>query len=387
MHKIYTKILISFIISIFMLHGYIQSTFALYDPLSRPNNMMGIHILFNSELGESAEFVNSKGGEWGYVTIPIQMGDYDLIKWQSFMDEARSKKVIPIIRLVTDPYWANTHVWRKPQTDDIIDMANFLNSLVWPTENRYVIVFNEMNRYDEWGGQAPNPQEYADILDTTINIFKERSQDFYMIMGGLDNAAPNEIGKYMDSYVYLQKMAEYKPEVFKKMDAFSSHSYPNPGFSMPPSDNLPEGTSTYKFEYDFIANIAGQKKPVFITETGWDNTKVSDETIAQYYKETFENIWGKDKDKIVAVTPFLLRSHGGFDQFSFIKNEQKTPYYTVLYNLPKIAGNPVLVAPPQQNTNLALAYHEISLSTQQAAPLQQDMSFALKEYFKTVLGL
>src|SRR5437899_511269 len=59
------------------------------DPLAVPNNKFGIHILFQHELTQAAKLVNTNGGDWGYVIIPIQAGDRDIVKWQSFMDEAK----------------------------------------------------------------------------------------------------------------------------------------------------------------------------------------------------------------------------------------------------------------------------------------------------------
>lgn len=361
---------------------------AIYDPLEKPNNMFGVHILFDSELKEASELINSNGGEWGYVTVPIQMGDYNIEKWQKFMNEAKANKIIPIVRLMTDPYWVNTHVWRKPSQMDIIDMANFLNSLNWPIENKYVIVFNEMNRYDEWGGEFPNPKEYTDIFDFTIQVFKDRSPDFYMIMGGLDNAAPNDGVKHMNSFTYLEKMAEHNPEVFKKMDGFSSHSYPNPGFEQPPSDSDKMGTSTYKFEYDFIAQVAGEPKPAFITETGWDARKLSNHKISEYYKYVFEEIWSKDADKIVAVTPFLLKSHGGFDEFSFIVGDQKTEYYNGFKSLSKIAGKPNLNTNPIGGQfSMTPDVKGIEQVQPNSIPSPLNMAQPLKDYFKLILGI
>lgn len=364
-----------------------RNSFALYDPLSRPNNMFGIHILFPQELDDASKLVNSSNGEWGYVTIPIQMGDYDLDKWQDFMDQAREKKLIPIIRLMTDPYWANTNVWRKPNEYDIIDMANFLNSLNWPTENRYVIVFNEMNRFDEWGGSFPDPHEYSDLLNYTIDIFKERSKDFFIIMGGLDNAAPNDGVKYESNYAYLESMIGYNTEVFKKLDGFSSHSYPNPGFSQPPSDSERMGVATYRYEYDMISQAAGKKVPVFITETGWDAHIVSQDTIAKYYKETFENIWGKDSDKIVAVTPFLLRSHGGFDQFSFFINDTQSKYYHVIHDLPKIAGKPIMTQYSPKILSESTIVKGISNIDPTRPPAQPILPEFVTDYFKEILDM
>ena len=318
---------------------------AFFDPLSRPNNFSGIHILFPSELSQAAHLVNSSNGAWGYVTIPIQKGDMDLVKWQDFMDESKKLKLIPIVRLATQADRTNTAVWAKPTATDILDFANFLSSLNWPVENRYIIVFNEMNRFDEWGGEAPNPIEYTGLLLYTSETFKERSQNFYIIMGGLDNAAPNDRIKYMNNFVYIREMEKANPEIFKKIDGFSSHSYPNPGFIAPPLSNKLMGVTTYQYEYNLINSFSDKKVPVFITETGWDSSKLAESVVADYFKQAYDNFWNKDKDKIVAITPFLLNSSGGaFDVFSFVKEGRQTQYYKLNAQMEKTKGEPLLEA-------------------------------------------
>ena len=316
---------------------------AVYDPLEKPNNFFGIHILFPSELNEASNLVNSTDGQWGYVTIPIQTTDKDLKKWQIFMDEAREKKLIPIVRLATEPLYSNTSVWRKPDEADIIDFANFLNSLEWPVENRYVIIYNEVNRFDEWGGEAPNPQRYGELLSFAYDTFKRRSEDFYIIMAGLDNASPNDRVKYMDNMVFIEEMIETNPEVINKIDGFSSHSYPNPAFSQPPSSTKLMGTATYKYEYELINRNSSKKIPVFITETGWTSDSLSDEQVSSYYNTAYKDVWGQDKDKIVAITPFLLNSTGGqFENFSFIINGEKSKHYESTKSMGKTSGSPLL---------------------------------------------
>jgi hypothetical protein len=164
-------------------------------------------------------------------------------------------------------------------------------------------------------------------------------------MGGLDNASPNDRVKYMDNLVYMNEMVAYNPEIFNKIDAFSSHSYPNPGFSAPPLQNKVEGITTYQFEYNLINSHTVKKKPVFITETGWDSAKLSETVIAKYYEIAYQNFWNKDKDKIVAITPFLLNSQGGpFDIFSFVKSGKQTKYYEVSAKMEKTKGQPLLEA-------------------------------------------
>ena len=91
MLKILICILFSLLIYIF---GF-RTAYAIEDSRTIPNNKMGVHILFVSELEKARELVNSNGGEWGYVTIPIQASDRDFEKWQKFMNDARKMKLIP----------------------------------------------------------------------------------------------------------------------------------------------------------------------------------------------------------------------------------------------------------------------------------------------------
>lgn len=327
---------------IFMLVIMVKPVEASYDPTTKPNNIFGIHILFPTELDLAARLVNTSGGDWGYVTIPIQYGDRDLVKWQTFMDEAQKDHLIPIIRIATEPYYANTAVWRKPSDYDILDFANFLNSLNWPTKNRYVLLFNEVNRFDEWGGEAPDPAEYADFVEYAADAFKATNPDFFVIAGGFDNAAPNDGVKYVDNLIYLSKMGQHNPDVFKKIDGLSSHSYPNPNFAEAPSKNKLEGTSTYKYEADLVEKYAEHPIPVFITETGWNASVLPGSVISQYFKSVMNDIWGKDP-RVVAVTPFILESGGGpFDKFTFYKGGDFTDYGKAYQSITKEKGQPEL---------------------------------------------
>lgn len=334
------------LLAIFLIFAFLTSarkTFAIFNPLQKPNNFHGIHILFPSELEKANQLVNSDSGEWGYVTIPIQSGDRDLDKWQKFMDECRRLKLIPILRLSTEADPLNTSVWRIPQETDILDFANFLSSLNWPVENKYVVFFNEINRFDEWGGQAPDPARYTEILNYGVDTFKEKDPNFFVIMGGLDNASPNDKVKYMDNFYYIRKMHEADSQIFNRLDGFASHSYPNPDFSQPPLPNKREGITTYKYEYELIHLLSSKYLPIFILETGWHSDKLGESTVASYYRQAYDEIWNKDKDKIVAITPFLLNSQGGsFDTFSFIRNGRETQYFKDATESEKTRGEPIV---------------------------------------------
>ncbi len=316
-----------------------KQTLAVYDPLGVPNNKIGIHILFPSELDKAKEMINSNGGDWGYITIPIQAGDRDLKKWQSFMDSAKESHAIPIIRLATQGDYFDKSSWEKPIDSDIVDFANFLNSLDWPVKNRYIVVFNEVNRADEWEGNA-DPKDYAKLLSYAATVFKSKNPDFFIISSGLDNGAATDGANY-NEYEYFRLMEQAVPGIFNQIDGISSHSYPNPAFSQPPSIQTNRSISSFLHELALIESRSNKKLPVFITETGWSRDVYSDEEIGGYFKQALENVW--NHPQIVVVTPFLLNAGPGpFEKFSFTKsNGEKNEIFKAFESLPKTKGNPL----------------------------------------------
>ena len=198
---------------VYWFNGLIAPAFALYDPRTIPNNKAGVHLLDPAEINEAAKLVNSNGGDWGYVTVPIQPTDRDKAKWQHFMEQAKSLHLIPIIRITTIPRGGT---WSTGHDTDLVDFANFLGELDWPVENRYIILFNEVNRSAEWGGQV-DPEKYASIVKNAYSIFKERSLDFFMLGPSLDSALPNT-STSLSAPNYLSRMAKADPLVWTYFD-------------------------------------------------------------------------------------------------------------------------------------------------------------------------
>ena len=324
---------------------------AIYNPLSVKNNIFGIHILYPEEIGEAAALINSTNGDWGYVIIPIKASDRNLDKWQTFMDNARKYHVIPIIRIATDGDYFDKISWSKPSEYDVLDFANFLNSLDWPTKNRYVVVYNETNRGDEWGG-IPNAFEYAKILEYAVNIFKEKNKDFFIISAGLDNASINIPNKSINNFTYMYQMNDAVPGIFAKIDGFSSHSYPNPGFSSPPSLSR-VGIYSFYYQNQLVNTLSGKNLPIFLTETGWSSDTIPQDLQANYYRDSIANYW--NDSNIVTITPFIFRANQeAFTQFSFIKNGEETGIYKQYKKFIKVKGEPQLSKPLFKQNDLKL---------------------------------
>lgn len=311
-------------------------TYAIYDSVSVPNNRFGIHILELSELSKAAELVNSSGGDWGYVTIPIRANDRDLPKWTRFMEEAGRLHLIPILRIasfVVDPPAGEAGHWMAPNEYDLVDFANFLDELPWPIKNRYVVIYNEPNHKNEWGGFV-TASEYSRVLERALDIFHKKNADFFVISAGLDASAANTSDS-LNEYEYMRQMEEAVPGIFSKIDGFSSHAYGNPGFRTAPNIYSLVNTANYRFEENYLCRSSGAcDLKIFITEAGWQEPQT------WFYKFAFSSVWVESN--IVAVTPFVLDAREGpFVAFSFVDASGNfKDFAREIMSMPKTAAKP-----------------------------------------------
>lgn len=328
--------------SVFFFAAFVQPVSAIYEPLSVANNKYGIHVFDANEVQKAAQLVNTSGGEWGYITVPIRANERDLEKWTKFMEECKRLKLIPILRIASFPVGDR---WMAPNEWDLVDFANFLNELPWPTKNRYVMVYNEPNHKGEWGGLI-YPEEYARVLNRAVDIFHERDEDFFVISAGMDAAAPNG-PTTMDNMTYLQRMEQTVPGIFSKLDGFSSHAYGNPAFSTPPNLTSSMNVASYRQELEYLKSLGVENPPLFLTEVGWSASGIGDELTNKYYQQAFKDIW--TDSNIVAITPFVLEAHDGpFEGFSFVREDGQWKIFAKSFqNIPKTAGKPVLVTNEQ----------------------------------------
>lgn len=315
------------------------------------NNKFGIHIIspVEGEIKNAAALVNSSGGDWGYVTVVIQRNDRDLGKWQNFFNLLRRYHLIPIVRIATEPV---ADYWKKPDGEDAKDWAEFLDGLVWPVKFRYVVIYNEPNHSREWENTA-DPANYARVLASQIDELNNKSEDFFVLNGGFDQAAPHAPSTYYSEEKFLEEMNKAVPGVFNKLDGWVSHSYPNPGFSGSPND-VGRGTIRgYEWELSVLKKLGVEHDlPVFITETGWQHAEgarrnpylPTAQTIADYFHTAFSSVW--NDSRIMAVTPFILDyPQPPFDHFSFkTLDSQFYPHYDMLASLAKKSGEPSQVA-------------------------------------------
>lgn len=304
------------------------------DDNSAPNNHFGIHVISENDLEDAANLVNSNGGEWGYVTMIIREDERDLNRWTNVFNKLTELKLIPIIRIATTMQSNGT--WARPNMDQAIPWSDFLDSLPWPSQERYVVLFNEPNHAKEWGGQI-NPEEYAAISRHYWEELKKTNTSFFVLPAALDLAAPDG-SSTMNATTYYNRMFKADEFIFTIFDGLNSHSYPNPGFSGSPYDTGKMSIRGFEWELKHLSQyFVSSEIPVFITETGWKNSAKASEN----YKIAFEQVW--NHPNIKAVTPFLLNyTQPPFDLFSWKDPKTNTyrPQYEAIQLIPKPSGTP-----------------------------------------------
>jgi hypothetical protein len=296
-------------------------------------------------------------GKGGYVTQLVRLDDLDPDKWQLFMDLCAEFDLIPILRLAT-VFDREAGLWQRPPANKdgrygntAQQYADFITTLNWPSDEHYMVVGNEPNHGDEWGGR-PDPAAYAQFLiDVSVSV-KTADPQARILNAPLDQFTPNTGSQpfnnglwYIDAAAFLEEMHMAQPTVFDHIDAWASHPYPLGPFAEPPwlqtrqFDSLNDaptprpmsaappnrGVNGYDWELWQLAQWGIAHLPVFITETGWRHSEAGYPSINDVnvyldlalrgnngrYPQLPSSGWTPwlEDERLIAITPFALNGY------------------------------------------------------------------------------
>jgi hypothetical protein len=316
---------------------FLFSLAALLTPtsaLATQPTMLGVHLLSTQDLDQAEELLKvdvsysedqlvAADQDWHLVTIPLTFADLNQAqRWQQFFRQCQQQHFIPIVRLATQ---VRDGAWQRPNRQQVVAMFNFLNGLDWPTEQLYVVVFNEVNHAKEWGG-AVDAASYVEILDFAARWAHTEDKNYVVLPAALDLDAPNG-AETMEAFTYLHKMYRLDPEIFDQIDVWNSHSYPNPGFSASPVRSGKNSVRGFLHELGFLKEKTGRDYQVLITETGWKANATTKPWLEHYYLYAMQHVWSHPQ--VIGVTPFVVKgAPGPFADFSFFSAaDQPTIHY------------------------------------------------------------
>ncbi len=274
----------------------------------------GVHVLHPGEVQQVAEaFQEYRTDDPIYVTLPFTLQDMTrLPEWQEAFRVAKEKNIVPLVR-VTTRFDVEKNAWIVPTRQEMIQMVVSMNVLDWPQEQRHVILFNEPNHAAEWGGQV-NPEQFADVSVFLAKWFATEPYEYVLLPAAADLAAPNGLIT-MEAFTFWERALAAQPQFLEHFDAWNSHSYPNPAFTAPPSARGKNSLRGFEHELALLAKYSDRDWPVFITETGWRETRQNRSVLGRYYQTAHRDIWSHTQ--VVAVTPFLWQgAPGPFAEFS-----------------------------------------------------------------------
>jgi hypothetical protein len=288
--------------------------------IAQAKQVLGVHILHPAEITEAAQLIKNEvnADSWSYVTIPLSLADLNKqSEWQDAFNQAKTLKINPIIRLASR-FDSEKNSWTIPTRGEILQIFDFLKSLSWPHEKKYLIVFNEPNHQTEWGNTL-DPESYAQILSFTADWAHTENLNYQILPAAMDLAAPN--GKETtEAFTFLEAMLKANPEIFTKLDYWNSHSYPNPGFSAAANKTGQNSLRGFEHELKWLKEKTNREFQVFITETGWEENAKTRSNLSNYYDYANDKIWSNEN--IIAITPFVLKGDPGpFANFTLIDKD------------------------------------------------------------------
>jgi hypothetical protein len=335
----------------------------------------GVHLLLDDgrnvwDTGrwyEHLQYAQQVVGSGGFVVELIRADDLNIERWQYFMDLCATLRLTPVLRLATT-FDRENNWWNTPTLDAdgsystiASQYTAFVAGLDWSTDSHYIIVGNEPNHGNEWGGQ-PDPAAYARFLIEVSDALHTADSQAVVLNAGFDPYTPNTGSQpftdgmyYIDEESFLDGMIVAYPDVFSHIDIWASHSYPqgpftlppwvqaygrdmlndavNPQHSEPPANTYNRGVNGYEWELWKLSTYGVNDLPVMITETGWRHSESTDPnaldnapqplpdaaTVAQYidmafygndgrypqYPETGWTAWTND-ERVIGVVLFAL---------------------------------------------------------------------------------
>jgi len=316
---------------------------ATFSTWGTPNNKFGMYIGASiAQIGEVAPLVNSNGGDWGWVLVPMDVRQRDASFWQGLFEACKAHHIKPLIQLFNN----NTCDVNEM---DFPGLAAFFNELSWPTKHLYISVFNEVNAKDYWCEKLA-PEEYGVALNTAVDSFKAVNPNFF-VMPAAFNSSCRSGPRYLDEEEYLLRMNAAAPGIFGKIDGWANHAYPQPEFSgdfyNPPSwYGVRDQIENYKWEMGLLSRHFGVNGlPIFITETGWAHSEGSmpkkeykhSSVAARYFDDAYRNHW-LPNNQIVAILPFVWYKEDA-PNFNWKRQDGSFyPQYDVVMSFPKVAG-------------------------------------------------
>jgi len=316
------------------------------------NNKYGVHLISptDEEIQNACRFLanaNPTGDEEGWggkLILTLVKGQTDSDTVQRWHDISRNEGCIlihPIKNSFGDPYW-------KPIDQDTITFfVELFKDLRPSSKHLFVILGNEVNRGDEWGGTCDGGA-YARIAKSAAQQLKEAVPNIQIGLAGLDGYAPDS-SFYCSQDKFLRDMVAAEPQLVDDYIDFQVvHEYPN-------ADMTGSLQNLWLDEKNLLKSLGVKKDlPIVVSEIAWKRHRgLSAPESAARLADGMADL--NDRPEIWAITPFVYKFCGQpFEPFSLIDcaGDKPNVVFNAVVGLPKVKGDPEHVHKGRSQTSL-----------------------------------
>lgn len=244
-----------------------------------------IDEVYEWKIQRSLQMVREMGADtiveffpWAYVEP--EQGRFEWEVFDRIVRHARNQGIHIIARLGLVPLWARkdpvgnqTNITLNTLPDySYDDFARFVAAFAgrYAGVIDHLIIWNEPNLAFEWGYRQVSPADYARLLETVYQPAHEANPNLVILAAPLaPTLEPPGSPNGLNDLLYLQGL--YEAGAAPYFDALAMHTY---GFTQPP--DAPPAPETLNFRRaellrDVMVKYADQAKPVYITESGWND--------------------------------------------------------------------------------------------------------------------
>jgi polysaccharide biosynthesis protein PslG len=209
---------------------------------------------------------------WAYIESTEDL--YDWEPADRIIRHAANQGLRVIARMGLVPAWARPRdtTLNDLPAEALPDFAEFVADFAarYAGIVDHLIIWNEPNLAFEWGYRPVDPAEYAEMLQVVYPLAHAANPDVVILAAGLaPTLEPESSPNGLNDLLYLEGL--YAAGAAPYFDALAVHTY---GFNDPPT--APPAFDQLNFRraelyQDIMARYDDGGKPVFITETGWND--------------------------------------------------------------------------------------------------------------------
>lgn len=223
--------------------------------------------------------------KFAWRDISVARGAYGWEKADSIVSLVEQYTLRLLVRLDTQPLWARETAWElNAPPDDFQDFGDYCSAVATRYRGRIAAyeVWNEPNLAREWGGDAPDPVAYVELLKVCYLAIKAADPDAVVISAGLAPTGTDDPAVAMPDEVFYRQM--YAAGAAPYFDMLGVHA---PGYMNPP-ERSPDDTQadpalqarwiTFRHVEDIRAimvEFGDGEKQIAITEMGWTTDPVN----------------------------------------------------------------------------------------------------------------